>query len=482
MNQKQNILIVDDEPDILKSLETILSHEGYKIKKATNGLEAIEIFNSESIDLVITDLKMPGMDGAEVVKQVRQLNEEVMVLILTGHATLEKAIQTLRDNMAYDFLTKPIDDIDKLLNSIRQALEKRSLIIENRVKTVELTKLCEKLKESEKRYSTLIDKMLNGFALHELIFDKKGKPFDYRFLKVNQAFTNMTGLRPDEVIGKTALEVLPGLESFWIETYSKVALTGEPIWLENYLGPLGDYFEVLAYCPKENQFATVFTKTTERKLTEQALADSERRLADIIEFLPDPTWVIDIDGRVIAWNRSMEEITGIKKKDILGKGDYAYSVPFYGKRRPVLIDLVLKRDPNWEKEYLTIKENDRLMIEGETFHPLMGDDGLYLAGTASRLFNTKGDVIGAIETIRDISASIRSAKEREQLILELRDAIAKVRTLSGMLPICANCKKIRDDQGYWNQLEDYILDHSDAEFSHGICPECAKELYPDLHI
>jgi len=73
----------------------------------------------------------------------------------------------------------------------------------------------------------------------------------------------------------------------------------------------------------------------------------------------------------------------------------------------------------------------------------------------------------------------RTQEEREQLISELREALAKVKQLSGLLPMCASCKKIRDDKGYWNQLEAYISDHSEADFSHGICPECVKELYPE---
>jgi hypothetical protein len=72
----------------------------------------------------------------------------------------------------------------------------------------------------------------------------------------------------------------------------------------------------------------------------------------------------------------------------------------------------------------------------------------------------------------------RSEEERSRLIFELQESLARVRTLSGMLPICASCKKIRDDKGYWNQIETYIKDHSEAEFTHGICPECAARLYP----
>ena len=75
----------------------------------------------------------------------------------------------------------------------------------------------------------------------------------------------------------------------------------------------------------------------------------------------------------------------------------------------------------------------------------------------------------------------RAEEERERLIKRLQETLAEVKTLSGMLPICANCKKIRDDKGYWNQIEAYIGDHSEAEFSHGICPDCAKKLYPEFY-
>ena len=83
--------------------------------------------------------------------------------------------------------------------------------------------------------------------------------------------------------------------------------------------------------------------------------------------------------------------------------------------------------------------------------------------------------------IRDISKRKEHEKEREALIDNLKRSLAKVRRLSGLLPICASCKKIRDDKGYWNQIEAYIRDHSEAEFSHGICPECTRKLYPQYY-
>lgn len=207
------------------------------------------------------------------------------------------------------------------------------------------------------------------------------------------------------------------------------------------------------------------------------LQNSERKLADIIDFLPDPTWVIDINGRVIAWNRAMERITGINKTEMIGKGNYEYAIPFYGKARPLLIDLILNRDEHWEKKYMTLDDKGGLLVERGSFFPELGVGGRYLSGTAGRLFNAHGEVVGAIETVRDITAVKHSEQERERLIEELKNAISKIKTLSGLLPICASCKKIRDDKGYWNQIEGYIQEHSEAEFSHSMCPECSEKFY-----
>jgi PAS domain S-box-containing protein len=83
--------------------------------------------------------------------------------------------------------------------------------------------------------------------------------------------------------------------------------------------------------------------------------------------------------------------------------------------------------------------------------------------------------------VEDISERRRAEEERERLVLELRGALSQVKALSGLLPICSSCKKIKNDKGYWEQVEDYIRDHSQADFSHGICPECAQKLYPEFY-
>jgi two-component system, cell cycle sensor histidine kinase and response regulator CckA len=98
------------------------------------------------------------------------------------------------------------------------------------------------------------------------------------------------------------------------------------------------------------------------------------------------------------------------------------------------------------------------------------------------ILDEKGKIRGVVLVFRDITKRRRAEEEKDAIIADLKQAIDKIRTLSGLLPICASCKKIRDDKGYWNQIEAYIRKHSEAEFTHGICPDCAKKLYPTLRI
>ncbi len=175
------------------------------------------------------------------------------------------------------------------------------------------------LSESERRYQHLFNTMLDGFAVHEIICDEKGKPIDYRFLKINPAFEKLTGLKASEVIGKTAREVLPKIEDYWIDTYGKVALTGVSIRFENYTGALNKYFEVVAFSPKKNQFATVFTDITERRIAEEQLKASERKYSQLVQQSPDIIVSLDREGRFKSYNLRAELVTGYSQDEVIGK-------------------------------------------------------------------------------------------------------------------------------------------------------------------
>ena len=145
----------------------------------------------------------------------------------------------------------------------------------------------------------------------------------------------------------------------------------------------------------------------------ESAQESQRRMADIINFLPDATLVIDHKGNVIAWNHAIEEMTGVKAADILGKGDYEYAIPFYGERRPILIDTVLLPDEEIEAKYFHIQRNEGILI-GEAVVPQLKGQTAYLNATASALKNSKGEAVGAIESIRDITEQKQAEQELHQ--------------------------------------------------------------------
>jgi PAS domain S-box-containing protein len=155
--------------------------------------------------------------------------------------------------------------------------------------------------------------------------------------------------------------------------------------------------------PQYAELAHKVTMAVERRLAIRELKNSEQRLADIINFLPDATFAINNEGTVIAWNRAIEEITGVAAAHMLGKGDHEYAVPFYGERRPILIDLILMPDEELtNRSYAVIKrEGDILIAETSLPRPL----GLkkFLLGKASLLRDQHGNITGAIESIRDIT-------------------------------------------------------------------------------
>ena len=176
---------------------------------------------------------------------------------------------------------------------------------------------------TEQNYMTLFQKMLDGFAVHKIICDQAGRPVDYQFLAVNPAFERMTGLKASDIIGKTVLQVLPGTERHWIETYGKVALTGEPAHFTNYAEQMNKYFDVTAFRPALNQFATIFQDITDRKRMEMALRESENKHRSLTDDVLDNTEagisILNAEFKVVWVNHAMERFFGFQRDAVIGK-------------------------------------------------------------------------------------------------------------------------------------------------------------------
>jgi PAS domain S-box-containing protein len=258
-------------------------------------------------------------------------------------------------------------------------------------------------RESEAKYHTLFREMLDGFALHEIICDGQGHPADYRFLAVNPAFERMTGLKAQAIIGQTVLEVLPGTERYWIETYGKVALSGEPVVFENYAAELKKHFQVTAFRPAPNQFACIFADITERKRLERELQDERDFALQVFNTVGQGLTVTDAENRFVRVNPAYARLFGYAPQDLLGKHPAELTAP---EDRAVLAQARLDRGQGKTTTY----ESRLIRKDGSYAHVLITG--------APRL--TDGEYAGTIAAITDITERKQAEETLRQTLADLQ--------------------------------------------------------------
>jgi PAS domain S-box-containing protein len=254
---------------------------------------------------------------------------------------------------------------------------------------------------------------------------------DYTIVRYNRAEYEFLNRSPEEVNGRRCYELI-GRKIPCEECASEKALKMKRLeQIVKYLPEYGIYLDCRSNPVLNEDGKIVFIieqlrDITDYKRAEDALRESEQRLADIIDFLPDATFAVDKAGLVIAWNRSMEEMTGVDRNDMIGQGDHAYTIPFYGIRRPQLLDLLDKDDNEIASNYQYVQRLGNILY-AETFTPaLRQGKGAYVWATAGAIFDDQGNKIGAIESIRDMTERKREQKELQNNLKFLETLIETI--------------------------------------------------------
>jgi PAS domain S-box-containing protein len=198
----------------------------------------------------------------------------------------------------------------------------------------------------------------------------------------------------------------------------------------------------------------------ERARGEAAIA----HLAAIVESSSDAIIGMNLDGTVTSWNSGAENTYGYTADEAIGRHISIVAPPVSAGEIPHIFQKI--RQGERVERYQTVRvKKDGTPID--------------VSLMVSPIYSATGEVVGVSSIERDITSEKRAEAERKRLIDELSEALKRVRTLSGLLPICASCKKIRDDKGEWEPVENYIKAHSEANFSHGMCPDCMEKWYPN---
>ncbi|MCP4678337.1 MAG: response regulator [Deltaproteobacteria bacterium] len=315
MSTPETILIVDDEPDNLTVTKKVIQMSLPDVEIATfqDPESVMDFLRVSTISVIILDVQMPGINGIELCRRIKSSNQtrHIPVILVTSHSAFPTVKAEGLDAGAEDFLTRPTDNVE-LVARVKVAL---------RINRAESELRC-RANQAQHDYKQLFDKMLSGFAVHEMIYDAEDNPVDYRFLSVNPAFEILTTLRANDIIGKTVLEVLPGIRPQWLEKYGRVVATGEPIAFEDYSGPLDRHFEVAAFRVGKNQFATSFTDITDRKRVDKEI----KRAADIVANIQVGLYIYQLENvdddtslRMITINDAAAKITGLSARNVIGK-------------------------------------------------------------------------------------------------------------------------------------------------------------------
>ena len=206
------------------------------------------------------------------------------------------------------------------------------------------------------------------------------------------------------------------------------------------------------------------------KKAEKLALENERKIYNITSSLAEGIYVIDINGVFSFMNKEAEDLIGWKFEELRDKSVHDL-IHHKSNSTPTPIE---------DCKIIGVIKTGKIYSSTDEYFTRKDGSDFQISVIASPIFEN-GEIVSVVAAFRDITERKQLEKDKETLIQKLQQSLETIKTLQGILPICASCKKIREDKDCWTHIEDYISRHSEADFSHGICPECAKKLYPEFY-
>ena len=393
---KATILIVEDDAILAMDLEGMISRMGYTVAgPLAFGEEAIAFLAVNAIDLVLMDIELAGKLNGITAAEIINRTADVPIVFLTGFSH-DPLLEQAKIAAPYGYLIKPVPERE-LAATLHMALHRHMLDRKLQESRIALAKSEERLRMAQEaahsgtwEWNLLTDENVWSDELWKL-YDLDPKDCKASYATWLQVIHPEDRAETEERVKKAAAAT-GELNAEW-----RVLLqNGATRWLMSRGKPFFDNNGRVTH------YLGIVIDITERRLADEALRANRKQLSNIIEFLPNATLAVDKAGRVIIWNKAIEEMTGIAAAEMIGQGDYAYMIPLYGERRPGLIDLLLtgRNDSPLYPHLRRIGDS----LTAEVFcNALYGNKGAWVFAKTVPLYDQEGNIIGAIESIRDIT-------------------------------------------------------------------------------
>jgi PAS domain S-box-containing protein len=435
-------MIVEDEALIAMELKDRLELQDYSVcATVARGEDAVQCIADLHPDLTLMDINLAGeMNGIEAAGKMR--DSGIPVIYLTAYSSPEMVRQAAHTE-PYGFLAKPFNETE-LRATVETALYKHGMERKLRASEARLAEAQRIAHIGNWDWDVVKNDLFWSDEIYR-IFGVKPQEFGATY----EAFLSFVHAEDRGYVDRSVQDAFQGKVSYSID-YRVVRPDGEMRYVHEQAQIFRDGGGNVV------RMAGTVQDITKRKVAEERSRKASRQVEEILASVTDAFAAVDREARityvndhaVTLWRHTREELLGKSVWDVFPE---AVGMPFYAEAMKA--------------------------VEGRTYTHF---EELYPP------FNTWFEVDvypapdGASIFFRDVTARRLAQEERESLVHELTRALANVKTLSAMLPICSSCKKIRDDKGYWSQIEEYVRKHTGTQFSHGICPDCVRVLYPEV--